>query len=162
MESSDQLKNALDRFREYLHQHQLRKTPERFAILEAVYSFDGHFTLEELLVRMTEERHFVVSQATVYNTINILLDAGLVIRHRLAGGTEYEKAVNVGNSHFHLVCSKCGKVREFHDEKLLRALSGIRTGKFSVESYTLYVYGLCSKCCNAQKRRQKKILEQNK
>lgn len=159
METGEQLKHASCRFEEYLQSHRQRKTPERFAILEAVYSFSGHFTLEELLKRMIEERHFIVSRATVYNTINILTDAGVVVRHRLGGTAEYEKAVGMADSHFHLICSKCGAMKEFHDEKLLRSLSEIRVGKFTVDSYTLYVHGICAKCASVMKRKKKRLLK---
>lgn len=162
METTDYGKLAVGKFQEYLRQHKLRKTPERFAILEAIYSADGHFSLEELHQKMVDECHFVVSRATVYNTVNMLVDAGLIVRHRLAEKAEYEKAVVTGSSHFHLICNKCGSIRELHNDKLMRALSEIKTGRFSAESYTLYVYGTCARCNSAINRKNKKKETKNK
>lgn len=157
METNDSADSASVRFQEYLKSRKLHRTPERIAILEAACSFDGHFTPEELLETMVRKRHFIVSRATIYNTMNLLVDAGLVIRHRLGGTAQYEKAVSGGDSHFHLVCSKCGALKEFHDERLLNALSGIRVGKFCVEGYSLYVRGICAKCASAMRRKRKKM-----
>lgn len=141
-------------FQEYLKQHGLRRTPERFAILDAVCSCTGHFTPDTLQEMLDRERHFTVSRATLYNNINLLVDAGLVIRHRLASKAEYEKVPVTDNVHFHFVCTECGSIREFHDEKLVRVLGGVRSGKFNVCSYVLYIQGVCAKCMSARKRRE--------
>lgn len=53
----------------YLELNNRRKTPERYAILEAVYDMDGHFTLDELGEKLSEEDKFPVSRATLYNTL---------------------------------------------------------------------------------------------
>ena len=74
-------------FEQYLQSKGLRKTQERFAILDAIYSIDGHFTMEELLDVMTESR-FHVSRATLYNTMELLTDAHLVIRHKFDNSSQ--------------------------------------------------------------------------
>lgn len=153
---------TLDKLKEYLQLHKLRRTPERFAILETACTFDGHFSLQELKDKVAEDMHIVVSMATMYNTIALLADAGLVVRHRLGNITEYETVHLVGESHFHLVCTECGKVREFHDDKLQRYLRDMRAGKFAANSYTLYLYGLCAKCERSMRRKKEKMLKTNK
>ncbi len=153
---------ACDRLGEYLQLHKLRRTPERFAILETACTFDGHFSLQALKEKVAQDRHIVVSMATMYNTISLLADAGLIMRHRLGSMTEYEIVHLVGDSHFHLVCTECGKVRELHDERLQRYMRDIRAGKFVVNSYTLYLYGLCAKCDRSMRRRKEKMLKTNK
>lgn len=162
MGETDVHSNATAVLNDYLQWNGLRKTPERYAILDAVYTFDGHFTLAMLKQRMDEERHFVVSLATLYNTIRIMEEAGLVVCHRLGGKTEYERISMAGESHFHLVCSGCGKVREFHNERLYRYMRDIKVYRFTVNSCTIYMYGLCTKCSNAQKRKKEKMLKTNK
>lgn len=73
----------------YLECNHHRKTPERYAVLDAVYSIDGHFTLEELDAELTK-RNFRVSRATLYNTMHLFIELRLVMRHSLVDGTKYE------------------------------------------------------------------------
>ena len=77
-----------DLFTRYLAEKKLRKTEERYAILECICSFPGHFDMC-LLHQKLEEMNFHVSRATVYNTVDVLVDSGLIVRHQLtaqAGG----------------------------------------------------------------------------
>ncbi|MBO4606957.1 MAG: transcriptional repressor, partial [Prevotella sp.] len=74
----------------YLTVNNHRKTPERFAILKAVYSINGHFTLDELGEKLVADHKFPVSRATLYNTLNLFMELRLVIRHRFQGTTKYE------------------------------------------------------------------------
>jgi Fur family ferric uptake transcriptional regulator len=74
----------------YLEMNNHRKTPERYAILQAVYSMGDHFTLDELGEKLSNDYKFPVSRATLYNTLNLFMELRLVIRHRFQGSTKYE------------------------------------------------------------------------
>ena len=140
----------------YLEQNTLRKTPERFAILDAVYGMSGHFTLEELGEKLNEELRFPVSRATLYNTLKLFMEMRLVIRHRFQGTTRYE-ACYANNSHCHQVCTICGKVTEFRSVAVTRAIKGVRSKRFRKDGFSLYVYGVCSTCQAKLTKQQRKL-----
>ncbi len=129
----------------YLEQNSLRKTPERYAILDAVYSIDGHFTLDELGDKLNEEERFPVSRATLYNTLKLFMELRLVIRHRFQGTTKYEACYD-NNSHSHQICTVCGKVTEFKSQKINDAIANQRLRRFRKDGFSLYIYGICSTC----------------
>ncbi len=140
----------------YLEMNNHRKTPERYAILDAVYGMDGHFTLEELGEKLNGELKFPVSRATLYNTLKLFMEMRLVIRHRFQGTTRYE-ACYYNNSHCHQVCTVCGKVTEFKSIAVTRAINGVQSKRFRKDGFSLYVYGVCSTCqakFTKQKRKQ--------
>ena len=107
---------------EYLQANGHRKTPERYAILETIYSIQGHFDIDELYSYMAEKEKFRVSRATLYNTIILLIDAGLVIKHQFGNTSQYERSYN-NETHHHLICTECRKVTEYEDEALKKAIA---------------------------------------
>ena len=125
-------------FIQFLESRNLRKTPERFAILEKIYTTTQHFDVETMI-----QNGYRVSKATVYNTIDLLLEANLVRKHQFGSNlAQYERVYNA--NHHHLICMKCGKVREVKDLDLM--------SKLNTSYYTLYVYGICSRCSNKNKK----------
>lgn len=142
-------------FTEYLQANGHRKTPERYAILESVYSIKGHFGIDELYRYMETESKFRVSRATLYNTIVLLIEANLVIKHQFGSSSQYERAYK-NETHHHMICTECGMVTEFQDESLKHAIAETKLRKFSASHYSLYIYGVCSKCA-WNKRRKKNI-----
>ena len=82
-------------FTEYLTANGHRKTPERYAILDTIYSIDGHFDIDMLYSRMMDQENFRVSRATLYNTIILLINARLVIKHQFGTSSQYEKSYAV-------------------------------------------------------------------
>ena len=148
-------------FTKYLKAHGHRKTPERFAILDTIYSLDGHFDIDTLYTLMEEKENFRVSRATLYNTIVLLMDANLVIKHQFGAASQYEKCYN-RETHHHLICTQCGKVTEFQNEELQHDIEHTRLGRFNMSHYSLYMYGLYSKCKRVNKRKLNNKLLTNK
>lgn len=129
----------------YLELNNHRKTPERYAILDAVYSMSGHFTLEELSDKLNEELNFPVSRATLYNTLRLFMEMRLVIRHRFQGQTKYE-ACYANDSHCHQICTVCGTVTEIKSQKIVQAIDDQHLRRFRKDGFSLYIYGICSSC----------------
>lgn len=143
----------------YLELNNLRKTPERYAILDAVYNINGHFTLDELS-NILEEENFRVSRATLYNTMKLFIELRLVIRHRFIGQTKYEACYHNEN-HIHQVCTLCGSVTEVNSAEITNAIGGTKLRRFRKDGFTLYIYGVCS-MCQARITRKKNNLKQQK
>jgi Fur family ferric uptake transcriptional regulator len=128
-------------FSKYLKSHGLRQTPERFAILSEIYLSEGHFDLKSLGERLTKKR-FIVSRGTLYSTIELLLDCGLIKRFRFYGNrTGYEKTRNT-KPHDHLILQDTGEVLEFSDAQL-SDIQKMLEQQFDVEIYdhSLIFYG---------------------
>ena len=141
-------------FTEYLKANKKRCTPERYAILHAIYSIEGSFDIETLLQHMAETVRFRVSRATIYNTITLLINANLVTHHQFGTVSKYEKCFNSGKCH--LVCTGCNKVTEATNINLTETIKD-NIKKFHLTHYSLYIYGLCNKCHQAARRRKSKI-----
>ena len=139
----------------YLEMNNHRKTPERYAILNAIYSMGGHFTLDELGEILYKKYQFMVIRATLYNTLNLFMELLLVIRHRFQGTTKYEACYD-NNSHSHQMCTVCGKVTEVKSPEITEAVEQLHLKRFRKDGFTLYIYGICSTCQAKLTRQMKK------
>ena len=133
-------------FSAYLEQKDLRKTSERFAILEEIYSRTDHFDAEALYVEILK-KGFNVSRATVYNTLELLVSCDLVKKHQFGKNqAQYEKSYGY-KQHDHIICVDCKKVVEFCDPRIhqIKSMMGDLLN-FKITHHSLNLYGVCGSC----------------
>ncbi len=146
----DKARQVLDN---YLQQNNRRKTPERYAVLDAVYSLKGPFTIEQLGQRIEATQDFTVSRATLYNTINLLARLRLVAIHYFQQQVCYTAAYT-SHTQCLQICTFCGKTADIRSATLNKVIDDLPLRRFRMDSSTLYVYGVCSSC-------QAKITKEN-
>lgn len=151
MDNNQQLKEHVsEEFSKYLTLYKHRKTKERFAILEHIYSCNEHFDMETLLNSMNESS-IRVSRATLYNTMDLLLDCGLVVKHQFGANAAIYECAYGNENHNHLICTTCGNVWETEVGEVLKPAMRRKIKKFTISYYSMYIYGTCSKCAHTKR-----------
>lgn len=133
-------------FQDFLAGRGLKLTKERMAVLREIFSIHGHFEPEVLYIRI-KGSGIKASRASVYRTLSLLVESGLVERiSRTEKGNVYEHTFG-HKHHDHMVCTACGTVIEFYSEDLEDIQKSVCSAyNFDGSSHTLEIRGLCRKC----------------
>ena len=140
------IRAAKETLSHYLVEKKLRPTRERFLLLEEIMKTGGHFDADELFASLSA-KGLKASRATVYNTLDLLVDCGLISKYRFGENScRYEKAFGRPR-HDHLICLECGDIIEFVNEKLDKIQKEVCHEKnFQLQNSTLQIFGICSDC----------------
>lgn len=138
--------DLLERFRTYLREHRLPVTRQREQVAHAIFAAPDHLNAATVHQRLARDGR-QIGIATVYRTLDLLVQSGLIRRHEFGDGfRRYEGAAPQG-SHGHLVCATCGGVEEFTNERLERMLPIIADEQhFRYRTHRVELHGTCRAC----------------
>ncbi|HID92634.1 MAG TPA: transcriptional repressor [bacterium (Candidatus Stahlbacteria)] len=138
--------NEEDIFRDYLRRKGLKFTPERRIILDEVFSIHAHFDVEDLFQGLYQ-RNERISRATIYRTLPLLIDSGLIREAMRRQDRVYYEHTYGHRHHDHMICIKCGKIIEFRDDRIERLQEEIcKKHGFKPIEHRLGIRGYCKDC----------------
>lgn len=140
------MKRAERYFIQFLRDNNLKVTKERLMLLAELFNTSGHLDADTLLFQL-RNKDKRISRATIYRTLDLLVQCGLARKARLGREHYVYERVTPGKRHDHMVCTGCGRISEFHDielEELQRQIC--LENKFRPTFYSLQIQGLCHDC----------------
>jgi Fur family ferric uptake transcriptional regulator len=137
---------SLDAFRRFLRERSLPVTTQREQVAEALFAAGGHLSVEDV-EQLLRGRDLHVGKATIYRTLDLLADSGMIVERDFGEGFRRYERVPGHPHHEHLICLRCGKVVEFQNDRLERMKSLIADEYgFQHLHHRLEIYGVCREC----------------
>jgi len=146
------------RFEAFLRERTLKLTGQRRRVFERAFATHEHFSAEQLYGWLREEPGERVSRATVYRTIGLLLEGGFIQALDTGSGELKYEHVLGHHHHDHMLCLDCGKIEEFHDERIEELqLENCKKRGFHLVSHDLRLRGYCRSCARKRARVEKAL-----
>lgn len=146
MESSPMAIKAQSRFLHFLKQQGFRRTPEREKILQEIFAAEDHFEAEELAYRL-RRKGSRISKATVYRTLPLLVEAGLIKEVIHGEKHHHYEHLHDEHHHDHLICLQCGKIIEFQEPSFREAEEKVcKANHFRPQKILVEIFGWCRNC----------------
>jgi Fur family ferric uptake transcriptional regulator len=140
------MEKELDTVAKYLKENDFKLTNQRKKIIETVFASHDHFTADDLY-DLLREKGESISKATIYRTLSLLCESGLVESRDFGRGQLYYEHVLGHEHHDHLICVGCGKVVEFRNPELEKLQIKVAKARgFRIESHSLRIFGRCKAC----------------
>ena len=138
--------HAMQVFAEYLNSKDLKLTKEREAVLKEIFLHPGHLEAEELAHKLRKKRKRA-SRATIYRTLDLLVESGIVRKVDLGHGHSHYELELDHPHHEHMICLGCGKVIEFPDKEIERfCKKQCEQNQFKPTSHYFQIFGYCNNC----------------
>lgn len=136
----------LEHFQGFLAERKLRMTKERETLVKEILRAPRHFEAEQLIRRLRWSRRRV-SRATVYRTLSLLEECGILRRSSFGGDRSYYEAVLNEGHHDHLICLECGRIEEFNDAQIESLQQRVCEDRgFTLMDHVHQMFGLCPEC----------------
>ena len=140
------MNSELQVFEEYIRRQGLRRTPEREQILREIFAVSGHFDVDELYLRL-RGRGVKVSRASIYRSLPLFIDCGLVREVDFSEGHWHYEHIYGRAHHGHLRCLGCGEIQEFEAPALSLVEERLALQyDYDIKGHTLEVQGYCTAC----------------
>jgi Fur family ferric uptake transcriptional regulator len=144
------LEEITERFRAFLATRKLRMTGEREELLAAIFHAPRHFEAEDL-IRTLKQREGRVSRATVYRTLSLLEECGILRKSLFGHNRHFFESVVGRRHHDHLVCIRCGKIQEFEESRIENLQEEIcNQNGFKIVDHVHEIFGVCSPCAQKE------------
>jgi Fur family ferric uptake transcriptional regulator len=142
----------LERFRRHLREHNQPITRQRDLVAEVVFRSEDHLSVDAIQ-RELKRRGSSVGTATVYRTLDLLVESGLVRAHEFGEGFKRYEPMTAQTDHEHLICERCGRVVEFANERMERMLPVLADEHgFQHRRHRIEIYGVCRDCRHPELR----------
>lgn len=143
--------NAQRAFVEYLGSRKLKLTRERKTVLEEIFLRRGHLEAEDLSHNLRKKKKRA-SRATIYRTLELLVESGIVRKVDLGHGHSHYELILDHPHHEHMICVNCGKVIEFSDKTVEKTLNRLcKKEKFEQTAHRFQIFGYCDRCYKSDK-----------